>query len=102
MTEQIRKETGMSETVEANRAKQQAEWYARDMPIPSPTMDWKRPNEIKPEIGRQYVVITNGWEWRDVYIRTMTGYELLDRMRLEIVRGRPEWIAMITNPIGAP
>src|SRR6185312_17457679 len=43
--------TGMSETVEANRAKQQAEWYAGDMPISSLTMDWKRPNEIQPEIG---------------------------------------------------
>ena len=92
----------MSENIEENRAKQRAEWYARDMPIPSPTMDWKRTTEIQPEIGRKYLVITNGWESRDAFIRIMTGYQLMGCMRPEIVRGRAEWIALITNPIGAP
>ena len=58
---------------------------------------WTRPDQIEIEDKQEYLVQTNGGEWRDVSLRMMPGIMLKHFMRPEVVRGKPLWIAKI-NP----
>jgi len=48
--------------------------------------------------GADWLVKTNGDEWRDVSLRVMRSWQLRHELRPEVVRGRPIWVARIKTP----
>lgn len=61
-------------------------------------MRWIAAADAKPKIGEYYVVKTNGGEWRDCDLMIMPAPLLRNYMRPEIVRGRPLFVALVTDP----
>jgi len=53
------------------------------------------------EIGATYLVRTNGAEWRDNDLHLWPAPLLTHHMRPEITRGRPVWVAKVTDPVEA-
>lgn len=49
-----------------------------------------------------YLVHDNGQEWRDFYLHILRGSTVAHRLNPEYIRGRPEWIAKIVQPIAPP
>lgn len=63
-------------------------------------MDWQRAEDAEIDFNAFYLVKDNGGEWQDFDLSILKGPVVTYRLRGEIVRGRPEWIVKITQPIG--
>lgn len=63
--------------------------------------EWKRPEEVEIDDRQEYIVHTNGGEWRDPDLRLMPGLMVKHFLKPQIVRGRPMWLAAV-NPPPAP
>lgn len=63
------------------------------------TMRWQRAEDVIPEWGAMYLVKTNAGEWRDNDLYFWPAPLLERAMKPEIVRGRPIWVAKVTDPI---
>lgn len=63
-------------------------------------MDWINADAAQHliEDHTMYLVKTNGSEWRDGDLFIWPGVMVKNRMRPEIVRGRPTHISIITKP----
>lgn len=62
-------------------------------------MIWEKAESANIDLGAFYLVKDNGGEWRDFDLSILKGPIVTYRLRPEIVRGRPVWIAKITNPM---
>lgn len=62
-------------------------------------MNWERAETATIDPQAFYLVKDNGGEWRDFDLSILKGPIVSYRMRPSIIRGRPEWIAKITNPV---
>lgn len=61
-------------------------------------MHWIKAEEVKIENGNYYLVRTNGREYGDHDLHLWPAPLLERHMRPEIVRGRPVWVALVTEP----
>lgn len=61
-------------------------------------MTWERADQATIDNSADYLVQTNGNEWRDQDRFVWPGIRVRHMMRPEIVRGRPVWIAKVTEP----
>jgi hypothetical protein len=61
-------------------------------------MNWVKAEGFKPEYGKWYVVWTNGQEWHDHHIHLYPGTMLAHYLKPDMVRGRPLWVAEVTDP----
>lgn len=61
-------------------------------------MHWEKAEEAVIDPDAYYVVQDNGGEWRDFDLCVIRGLMVERRLRPEHVRGRPQWVAKITNP----
>lgn len=61
-------------------------------------MHWQKAEEVSIDELSWYIVKTNGAEWRDNDLFVWRGWQLKHNIRPEMVRGRPIWIAKITDP----
>lgn len=61
-------------------------------------MTWVDARTIEPELGKYYIVKTNGNEWRDFDLHLWPAPILAARLCEHIVRGKPMWVAEITEP----
>jgi len=65
--------------------------------MPEP-MQWVDATKAKIEADAYYVVQHNGGEWRDFDLGVIKGVLVQRRLEPDYVRGRPIWVAKITNP----
>lgn len=61
-------------------------------------MIWEKAEGADIDPNSFYLVKDNGEEWRDFDLSILKGPVVTYRLRPEIVRARPVWIAKITNP----
>lgn len=69
--------------------------------IAAASKGWQKAVIVNIEQSKRYLVKTNGGEWRYPDLYLMTGYEVLNKLRPEYVRGRPVYVAEVFN-IGEP
>lgn len=50
--------------------------------------------------GQKFLVKTNGGEWRDTDLHVMGSFEIKMKLSRTYVRGRPLYMARITDPLG--
>lgn len=65
---------------------------------PLPDVKWHRADEAEIDEKADYLVLTNGGEWRDADLFVWYGMMVQRRLVPTYVRGRPVWIAKITRP----
>jgi len=63
-----------------------------------PDMKWIAAEDARPKDGEMYVVKTNGADWSDCDLFIWPAPLLRAYMKPEIVRGRPLFVALVTNP----
>lgn len=63
-------------------------------------MIWEKVENVQVDPSARYLVKTNGAEWRDSDLFVMVGHLIIFRLAKSYVRGRPIWVALITNPEG--
>ena len=63
-------------------------------------MIWEKAEKTDIDPDAHYLVQDNGHEWRDFDLSIMIGRMVIHKLQPNYVRGRPEWIAKITRPIG--
>ncbi len=66
------------------------------------TMHWVLAEQAAVDPDKHYLVKSNGGEWRDFDLAVMGGMLVEYRLRPQYVRGRPVWIAEITDPFTSP
>lgn len=61
-------------------------------------MNWEKAETAEIDPKAFYLVQDNGHEWRDFDLSIIKGVLVIDRLKPDWVRGRPEWICKITRP----
>jgi len=61
-------------------------------------MKWMKAEGAVLDREGDYLVKTNAMEWGDPDLKVMRGSMVQFFMRPDYVRGRPVWVARITNP----
>lgn len=61
-------------------------------------MAWEKAEGARLDPEAYYLVKTNGGEWLDHDLAIMRAKMIEFRLQPHYVRGRPEWVAKITNP----
>lgn len=64
----------------------------------SKAMQWKRAETVTQDDKGHYLVSTNANEWGDWNLEIMAAFRILQMLQPIIRRGRPIWVAKITNP----
>ena len=59
---------------------------------------WRKPKDVEIQIGKMYLVWTNGQEWRDNHIHLWPAPMVSHNLKPEIIRGKILWIAEVTEP----
>lgn len=65
-------------------------------------MNWERAETSEVDTSAFYLVKDNGGEWRDPDLHVMSGWMVRRKLEPTYVRGRPTWIAKITQPDALP
>jgi len=63
-------------------------------------MNWERADRAEIDDKAQYLVLTNGAEWRDNDVELWHGLMVKRWLMPEHVRGRPVWVMKIVPPTG--
>lgn len=61
-------------------------------------MQWEKIENTKINPSAHYLVKTNGALWHDFDLMVLIGHLVIARSEKEYVRGRPVWVALITEP----
>lgn len=64
-------------------------------------MNWERAETAQIDVHAFYLVKDNGGEWRDFDLHIMRGTMVNHKLAPNYVRGRPEWIVRIEQPLAA-
>ncbi len=68
-------------------------------PVSAPAaMEWRSAGGVVPEVGKFYLVHTDGAEWGDSHTQLWPAPMLEHALRPQVVRGRPLWVAEVTDP----
>ncbi len=63
-------------------------------------MNWERAETAEIDFNAFYLVKDNGGEWRDFDLHVMRGQMVNHKLAPNYIRGRPEWVAKIIQPVG--
>jgi hypothetical protein len=88
----------MNHLTEATKMHTESELRHNPDLAPLSDVHWARAEQSNIDPEADYLVLTNGGEWRDVDLFIWPGIMVQKRLVPTYVRGRPVWIAKITRP----